>query len=373
MAGPFGQRLRYNFLTGTISGISVSNVITFSTNGALGPNTITSGVNYLPLTINPATYGSTVASEIVYVFSYTGGSTASVARAQENTANGGSWANGTVYAHGATAQDFGLTNMINNVDIPTPAGDSYLFLSSGTIGGVSTTTATWNQYLLGTSVSGALNGPNITISGKQVVDYIPAAQVSGILGTTYGVRVPATTLSGNATTSFQVPGSQVFGPISASGVTGALNQATISGNAISGTIATANISGTLSPTNIIVPANTVSGTLNGPNIALSVSNVTYGLTTVTGTTYTVQLTDAANIIQMTNTATATITLVTGTYSVGQQTTIVRQNTGAVLFTSPGTLISTGATASSPAMRALYSAATAICLSPTTWLVTGDVA
>jgi len=371
MAGPYGQRLRYNFITGTISGISASNVITFSTTGALGPSIITSGTNYLPLTINPATYGSTAASEIVYVFSYTGGSTATCARAQEGTANGGSWANGTVYAHGATPQDFGLTNMINNVDMPTPAGDSYLLLSSGTAGGVSTTTATWNQYLLGTSVSGALSGPNVTISGKQIVNYIPAAQVSGVLGTTYGVQVPATTLSGNATTSFQVPGSQVFGPLSASGVTGALNQATISGNAITGTISGSQITGTLS--GVVIPASTVSGTLNGPNIALSVANVTYGLTTVTGTTYTVQLTDAANIIQMTNTATATVTLPTGIFATGQQTSILRQNTGAVLFTSPGTLISTGATASSPAMRAQYSVATAIYLGTNTWLVTGDVA
>ena len=371
MAGPYGQRLRYNFITGTISGISAGNVITFSTTGALGPSIITSGTNYLPLTINPATYGSTAASEIVYVFSYTGGSTATCARAQEGTANGGSWANGTVYAHGATPQDFGLTNMVANGDMPTPMGDMYMLVSSGTAS-PSTTTAVWSMYTPGTMLSGFLTGPGVTISGKQITSNIPAAQVSGVLGTTYGVQVPATTLSGNATTSFQVPGSQVFGPLSASGVTGALNQATISGNAITGTISGSQITGTLSG-GVVIPASTVSGTLNGPNIALSVANVTYGLTTVTGTTYTVQLTDAANIIQMQNTATATVTLPTGIFATGQQTSILRQNTGAVLFTSSGTLISTGATASSPAMRAQYSVATAIYLGTNTWLVTGDVA
>lgn len=373
MAGPYGQRLRYNFLTGTISGISASNVITFSTTGALGPNTITSGVNYLPLTINPATYGSTSASEIVYVYSYTGGSTATIARAQEGTSNGGSWANGTVYAHGATPQDFGLTNWISNEDMPTPAGDGYILLSSGTSGGVSTTSAVWTQYHPGSSISGTLNGPNITISGQQITSYIPAVQVSGILGTTYGVQVNAPTLSGTAGTNFRVPGSQVFGPLSASGITGSLNQATISGNAIAGTISGSQISGVIS-SSATVPASTVSGTLNGPNIALSVSNVTYGFTTITGTSYAVQATDASNIIQMQNTSTANIVLPSGNiFSSGQQTSILRQNTGAVTFTSTGTLISTGATASNPALRAQYSVATAIYLGSNTWLVTGDVA
>ena len=372
MAGPYGQRLRYNFLTGTISGISAGNVVTFSTTGALGANTITSGLNYLPLVLNPSTYGSTTTSEIVYVFSYTGGSTATIARGQEGTTNGGSWANGTVYAHGATYQDFGLTNMIANGDLPTPMGDTYMLVSSGTAN-PSTTTAVWSMYTPGTMLSGYLTGPGVTISGNQITSNIPAAQVSGILGTTYGVRVPATTLSGNATTSFQVPGSQVFGSISASGVTGALNQATISGNAIVGTISGTQILGTLNG-GVSILANTVSVILNGPNIALSVSNVTYGLTVVTGTTYTAQATDASNIIQMQNTSTSTITLPTGTiFTTGQQTSILRQGTGAVLFSSPGTLISTGANTSGPALRTQYSVATAIYLGTNTWLVTGDVA
>jgi len=46
------QRLRYNFLTGTIQSISPTNIITFTNATGLGNITITNGTNYLPLIIN---------------------------------------------------------------------------------------------------------------------------------------------------------------------------------------------------------------------------------------------------------------------------------------------------------------------------------
>ena len=362
------QRLRYNFLTGTIQSIDANNKITFTSSTGLGNITITSGTNYLPLIINPAPYGSTVNSEIVWLNNYSANSnTGYVYRAQENSPNGGTWPANTVFAHGPTVQDYTMVNMIANVDLPTPGGDFYMLVSSGT------TNVQWSMYTPGTMLSGILTGPNVTISGSQVSSWIPAAQVSGILGTTYGVQVNATSLSGNATTSFQVPGSQVFGALSASGITGALNQATISGSAINGYINAAQVSGTMGP--VTISGNALNSPITNPNVTIPNTALTFTINPQINS-YTAILSDSSSFILMSGTASTYLYLPSGIFAVSDQVNVVRQGTGPVLFsgTVNTSVFSTGTVTGGPALRNQYSVAAAICLSvaPCQWLITGDI-
>ena len=362
------QRLRYNFLTGTIQSIDANNKITFTNSTGLGNITITSGTNYLPLIINPAPYGSTVNSEIVWLNGYSANSnTGYVYRAQENSPNGGTWPANTVFAHGPTSQDYNIVNMIANVDLPTPLADGNFLVASGVAG------VRWSTYVSGTNISGSLSGPGVTISGFQITSWIPAAQVSGILGTTYGVQVNATSLSGNANTNFQVPGSQVFGALSASGITGALNQATISGSSINGPIPATQVSG-------IMGTVTISGnTLNSPitNPAVTIPNAALAFTVNSQiSSYTPILSDASSFILMSGVSSAYLYLPSGIFGISAQINVIRRGTGPVLFsgTTNTSVFSTGTVTGGPALRNQYSVATAICLSvaPCQWLVTGDI-
>jgi hypothetical protein len=89
--------------------------------------------------------------------------------------------------------------------------------------------------------------------------------------------------------------------------------------------------------------------------------------------YTVATTDANNLIQMNNGSAAVLTL-SGTFGLGQQITVYRNNTGSVTISGASgvTVVSTGATAATPIIRAQYSVATAIYVNTNTWLVTGDI-
>jgi hypothetical protein len=62
------------------------------------------------------------------------------------------------------------------------------------------------------------------------------------------------------------------------------------------------------------------------------------------------------------------------YPVGAQLNFVGINTGLASFAQGAgvTIVSTGATASAPALRARYSSATAICISQDNWLIAGDI-
>jgi hypothetical protein len=264
-----------------------------------------------------------------------------------------------------------MVNMIANVDLPTPLADGNFLVASGVAG------VRWSTYVSGTNISGSLSGPGVTISGKQITSNIPAAQVSGILGITYGVQVPATTLSGNATTSFQVPGSQVFGALSASGVTGALNQATISGRSVTGTINGTQITGTLSG-GVIVPGSSISGAITDSTVTIPNTALTFTINPQL-TTYTPVLSDSSSFILMSGVTTSYVYLPSGIFAVSDQLNVIKMGTGAVLFSGSNNsmLVSTSSGVPGgtlPALRAQYSVATAICLStdPSQWIVTGDI-
>jgi hypothetical protein len=111
-------------------------------------------------------------------------------------------------------------------------------------------------------------------------------------------------------------------------------------------------------------------TINGAFINLAIN-------AQTGTTYTPVLTDNGDLITLSNTSPITVTIPpfsSVAYPVGAQLNFVGINTGAVTFAQGAgvTIVSTGATASAPALRARYSSAAAICISQDNWLIAGDI-
>jgi hypothetical protein len=111
-------------------------------------------------------------------------------------------------------------------------------------------------------------------------------------------------------------------------------------------------------------------TLNSPLINL-------GVNAQTGTSYTTVLADNGKLVTLSNTSPITVTIPpfsSVAYPVGAQLNFVGINTGAVTFAqgSGVTIVSTGATASAPALRVRYSSATAICISQDNWFIAGDI-
>jgi hypothetical protein len=90
--------------------------------------------------------------------------------------------------------------------------------------------------------------------------------------------------------------------------------------------------------------------------------------------YTTIASDDGKLITVTSSSTANVTLAAGLYNDGSQITVARMGSGAVSIVGDTgvTVVSTGATASAPALRATYSTATAVMLSSNSWLIMGDI-
>ncbi len=98
---------------------------------------------------------------------------------------------------------------------------------------------------------------------------------------------------------------------------------------------------------------------------------TLTLNAQTGTTYTTVAADAsAKFVTLTNASAITVTVAAGLYSVGEQINFAQMGAGQVTFQGDTgvTIVSTGATAATPKLRAQYSTATAICTASNTWIV-----
>lgn len=108
-------------------------------------------------------------------------------------------------------------------------------------------------------------------------------------------------------------------------------------------------------------------TLTAPLIDIGINPKTAAYTTLAS--------DDGQLITVTSSSTANVTLAASLYNVGSQITVARMGTGAVSIVGDTgvTVVSTGATASVPVLRAQYSTATAIMLSANSWLVVGDIA
>jgi hypothetical protein len=102
---------------------------------------------------------------------------------------------------------------------------------------------------------------------------------------------------------------------------------------------------------------------------------TLTLNAQTGTTYTTIAADAsAKLVTLTNASAIAVTIAPSLYAIGEQINFAQMGAGQVTFQGGAgvTVVSTGATAATPKLRAQYSTATAICTASNTWLVVGDI-
>jgi hypothetical protein len=142
------------------------------------------------------------------------------------------------------------------------------------------------------------------------------------------------------------------------------------------TAVTADLTTSQTLTNKTLTAPTVTnGTFTTPTLNSPLINL--GVNAQTGTTYTTVLADNGKLVTLSNTNPITVTIPpfsSVAYPVGAQLNFVGINTGATTFAQGAgvTIVSTGATASAPALRARYSSATAICISQDNWLIAGDI-
>lgn len=129
----------------------------------------------------------------------------------------------------------------------------------------------------------------------------------------------------------------------------------------------------------------VDGTLTFQDGTTQTTAATYNpnltINTQTGTTYTVVSTDAQKFVTLNNASSITLTIAsnaTQALPVGTQVTIAQYGAGQVTVVgasspNPVTIVSTGATANQPKLRAQYSTATLIQTSTDNWIVVGDIA
>ena len=98
------------------------------------------------------------------------------------------------------------------------------------------------------------------------------------------------------------------------------------------------------------------------------------LATTSGTTYTLALTDANNVLTTTSASATTVTVPPSVFSAGDIITVVQQAAGQVSFAqgSGVTIVSTGAATSAPKIRVAYAAAQVICTAANTFTIVGDI-
>ena len=112
----------------------------------------------------------------------------------------------------------------------------------------------------------------------------------------------------------------------------------------------------------------------GPTGPTGPSAQTLGVTNFSGTTYSITSSDVNKILYMSNTASGLITVSAGAMTVGQQAQVVRAGTGtlAIIAGVGVTIVSSANTTSAPIIRTTYSAASIVCISTNTYLVSGDI-
>jgi hypothetical protein len=148
-----------------------------------------------------------------------------------------------------------------------------------------------------------------------------------------------------------------------------------------------------SPVAPSLPANSISlatisvgagvTSINSGNITdtrvLATTNLSpVGINAQTGTTYTTVYSDINTLVTLNNGSSIAVTIPLNSsvaYPIGTQLNFARYGAGSVTISGSAgvTIVSTGATAATPTLRATYSTATAVQTSTNNWLIMGDIA
>ena len=123
---------------------------------------------------------------------------------------------------------------------------------------------------------------------------------------------------------------------------------------------------------------TLTGTQTLTNKTLTDPVVTESVNAQTCTTYTAVLTDAKQMVTLSNASAITVTLPPNSsvaYAAGSKIDFIQKGAGQVTFAQGAgvTIRSTGSTATAPKLRAQYSAATAWYEGSDVWYIVGDIA
>jgi hypothetical protein len=185
-----------------------------------------------------------------------------------------------------------------------------------------------------------------------------------------------------------VAGTPAGSPVAPALPANSISLATVAVGAGATSITTANITDTrvLVTTNIpesgdissVTAGTGLSGGGSSGAVTLSLdykAATTLTLNAQTGTTYTTIAADAsAKLVTLTNASAIAVTIAPSLYATGEQINFAQMGAGQVTFQGGAgvTVVSTGATAATPKLRAQYSTATAICTASNTWLVVGDI-
>lgn len=221
-----------------------------------------------------------------------------------------------------------------------------------------------------------------TPSATPVAPALPANSIS--LATVYVAAGALSINSGNITdtrvsVTTNLPIGDITGVTAGTGLTGGGTSGTVT-LAIDSTVATLTGSQVLTNKDLTAGTNTfpsslatltgsqtlTNKTLTSPKVNIGINAKTAAYTTLAG--------DDGQLITVTSSSTANVTLAASLYNTGAQITIARMGSGTVSIVGDAgvTVVSTGATASAPTLRAQYSTATAILTSANNWLVVGDI-